>query len=516
MSRPSETPSQARKAEVLRLHYVDGLGIRPIARQLKMSRKTVRVMLKGELRPLVRQPPPPRPSLLDPHEPFIVAELKRCPELRAPAMLERLRERGYTGGISILRDCMRALRPTTLSEAYLTLSFAPGQVAMVDWADFGFALLGVPRRVSAFVMVLGYSRMLYLEYTLSQRFGTFIRCMERAVDFFGGVALCDVFDNMKTVVLEHRPPHDPVFNPLMLGYAAARGFALHACTPYRGNEKGLVERPIGFVRKRFWPGRRFSGLADLNRQARVWRDTYANHREHEVTGKVPALVFEHEERAQLAPAKHTSFDARDHATDTVDKSFRVRFDRNRYSVPWRFVGQHVTLRADDTHLDVFLGPKRIARHTRCWSIREDRADPEHSRGLKEHKPRAAADQLPHALSHLGQEGRAYFKVLAAGGRSIRRETERLVLLCELFGEHNARRALVEVMTNGHVGVEYIEYLLRHDPKLKAAPPPLRLGDEVLDAMHAHDPDLSVYDRALGDEALGNQSTRNPRGDNDVQ
>ena len=143
MSAPTEPPSQSHKAEVLRLHYVDGLGIRPIARQLKMSRKTVRAMLGEEPRPPARQGQPPRPSLLDTHMPFVTAELKRCPELRAPAMLERLREQGYTGGISILRDCMRALRPTTLGEAFLTLSFTPGQVAMVDWADFGFALPGV-------------------------------------------------------------------------------------------------------------------------------------------------------------------------------------------------------------------------------------------------------------------------------------------------------------------------------------------------------------------------------------
>lgn len=503
------TQSTARQAEVLRLHYVEGLGIRAIARQLAMSRKTVRRMLG--VGPVKRPVPAAerRGSILDRHEDFIRKELVRCPELNAPAMLERLRERGYTGGVSILRDRIRALRPTTLSEAFLTLSFAPGQVAQVDWGDFGFALPGVPRRVSAFVMVLGYSRMLYIEFTLSQKFGTFVRCMERALEFFGGVTLCDIFDNMKTVVLEHRPPHDPVFNPQMLSYAAARGFALHACNPGSGHEKGRVERPIGFVRRRFWPGRRFSDLADLNRQALVWRDTYANPREHETTGKVPALVFEHEEKKHLDVVKQGPFDVRDQDHGTVDKTFRVRFDRNKYSVPWRFVGQHVTVRADDTHVDIFLGPRRIARHPRCWSIREPIDDPEHRRGLKEHKPKAAADQLPHALSPLADVGRDYFRILAAGGRSIRRETIRLTLLCELFGESQLRDAMAEVMRNGHVGVEYVEYLLRHDPTLKAAPKPLRLGDENLDSMHAYEPDLSVYDQVLGDAP-----TRNPREDRD--
>jgi len=508
VKRPDST-SDGRQAEVLRLHYVDGLGVRAISRRLTMSRKTVRKMLgSGPVRPPSPRPEN-RPSLLDPHEGFIRGELEACPELRAPAMLERLRARGYTGGITILRDRMRLLRPTSLGEAFLTQHFAPGQVAMVDWADFGFALPGIPRRVSAFVMVLGHSRMLYIEFTLSQKLGTFLRCMERACAFFGGVTLCDVFDNMKTVVLEHRPPHAPVFNPEFIGYAAARGFAVHACNPGKGNEKGGVERGIGFIRLRFWPGRRFANLADLNRQASIWRDTFANAREHEVTGKVPALVFEHEEKKHLSPLRQHPFDVRDQSSDTVNKVFRVRFDRNTYSVPWRLVGQHVTVRADDTHLDVFLGPKRVARHVRCWDIREDIEAKEHRRGLKEHKPKACAADLPHALSGLREHGRDYFRIIAAGGRSVRRETLRLTLLCELFGDSPVREAIAQVMRYGHVGVEYVEYLLRHDPALKPAPKPLRLGDETLDAMHAHEPDLSVYDEALNDAP-----TRNPRGDDD--
>jgi transposase len=504
--RPREHGGESRQAEVLRLHYVDELSIRAIGRRLKMSRKTVRKMLGAGPVRSVEPEPDNRPSLLDPHEAFIRNELGSCPELRAPSMLERLRLRGYTGGISILRDRMRLLRPTPLSEAFLTQHFAPGQVALIDWGDFGYALPGIPRRVSGFFMVLGHSRRMYLEFTLSQKLGTFLRCMERALDFFEGVTLCDIFDNMKTVVLEHRPPHDPVFNPQFVAYAAARGFAVHACNPASGHEKGSVERGIGFTRVRFWPGRRFANLADLNRQATIWRDTFANAREHQITGKVPELVFEHEEKKHLKPVAERPFDTRDQSTDTVNKLFRIRFDRNTYSVPWRLVGQHVTVRADDTRVDVFLGPKRVATHARCWDIREDIEAPEHRRGLKEHKPKASAADLPHALSGLDQPGRDYFRIVAAGGRSVQRETLRLTLMCELFGDRAVRDAVAQVMRHGHVGVEYVEYLLRHDPTLRPAPPPLRLGDETLDAMHANEPDLSQYDQFLGDAP-----TRNPRG-----
>jgi transposase len=505
MKSDGDDASASRQAEVLRLYHLDELSIRAIGRRLQMSRKTVRQMLGNVSRERRSIEPENRPSLLDPHESFLRAELKACPELKAPAMLERLRQRGFTGGITIVRERLRLLRPTPMSEAFLTQHFVPGQIAMVDWADFGFALPGVPRRVSAFVMTLGYSRELYLEYTLSQQMGTFLRCMERAVAFFGGVTLCDVFDNMKTVVREHRAPHPPVFNARFVAYAAARGFAIHACHPRRANEKGGVERGIRFVRDRFWPGRQFSHLADLNRQAAIWRDTFANNREHHITGKVPQLVFDNEEKKSLRPVQDRPFDVRDEDSGTVTKTFRIRFDRNQYSVPWRLVGQHVTVRADDEHVDVFLGPKPVARHSRSWDIRADIEEPSHKRGLKEYRPKAAADELPHTLTDLADPGRQYFRILAAGGRSVRREALRLCLLCELFGYAPVRTAMEEVMQHGHVGVEYVEYLLRHDPTLRPAPAPLRLGDPVLDALNANEPDLSVYDRVLC-----NAPTRNPR------
>ena len=121
----------------------------------------------------------------------------------ASQVLERLRPHGYTGGISILRERVRRLRPLPTPKAYLTVAYQPGACVQVDWADFGFALPGVPRRVSAFVALMAYSRKLYAEFVLSQATGSFLRCMDRALEFFVGVMSADVFDNMKTVVLEH-------------------------------------------------------------------------------------------------------------------------------------------------------------------------------------------------------------------------------------------------------------------------------------------------------------------------
>jgi transposase len=485
------------RAEVLRLYYVDELSIRKIAKRLSMSRKTVRKHLALSKRePSSSTMGPRRPSLLDPYRDVIRRELRDTPELTAPAMLERLRPLGYVGGISILRDCMSKLRPSSDPEAYDVLHFAPGQVMQVDWADCGFLLPGVPRRVSAFVAVLGHSRMLFIEFCLSQKMGTFLRCMERAIEFFGGVTLIDVFDNMKTVVLSNRPGRDPVFNPRFLHYAAARGFAPEACTPGKPHQKGAVERPIGFMRQRFLPGRRFADITDLNAQGAHWRDTYANNREHDVTGKIPALVFEHIERPALRPPKRADFDVDDRDHTGVTKTHRVRFDRNTYSVSWRLVGQHVHVRADDTHVRIFLGPKLVAQHARCWDIGADVADPKHRIHPQRHSPKRSAHELPEVLEPLGEVGHNYFRIVAATTRSIQRETQRLTFLVEIFAPLPVTRAMTEVMKTGHVGVEYVEYVLRHRHHAKPAPDPLRLGDPDLDATYVPEPDLGIYDEPV--------------------
>jgi transposase len=138
--------------------------------------------------------PPRRGSVIDLYEAEIRRLLDDTPDMKATAILERLRPLGYSSGISVLRERVRRLRPRPAREAFLTLDFAPGSAFQVDWADFGFALPGCPRRVSAFVMAACYSRYLYVEFTLSQAMGSFLRCMERALGFFGGVAAADIFD----------------------------------------------------------------------------------------------------------------------------------------------------------------------------------------------------------------------------------------------------------------------------------------------------------------------------------
>jgi transposase len=488
-------------AEVLRLQLIEGKGIRAIERQTGLDRKRVRELLaSAKSKPAKAKPAEHRPSILDPYDADLRKLLENCAEIRAPAALDQLRASGYHGGISIVRDRLRLLRPRPAQEAFLTRSYAPARMLQVDWANFGFAIPGCARPVSAFVAALAYSRYLFIIFTLSQAMGSFLRCMDQALRFFGGRTLIDVFDNMKTVVLEHTA-QNVVFNPRFVEYARVRGFAIQACPPRRPTGKPYVERPIGFVRTRFWPGRRATDLFDLNVQVTKWRDEIANNRVHEETGKVPSLVFQHEERAKLEPLIERPFDTDDLFSTSASKTFRVDFDRNIYSLPWRLIHQPVLVRGNEQEVSIWLGHKRVAIHNRSWGVGEKVNDPSHEQGLLESKPRAAAGALPAELQGLGDVAAAYFKILAANGRSLRKEIERLVLLSEMWGYSPTREAIAEVMATGHVGAEYVEYVLRHKKGLAPGPAPLKLGNEELDGIRLSEPDLSLYDNQKSRKTL---------------
>lgn len=476
------------QAEVMRLYYLEKLSIRATSRRLGIARKTVRRCLALKKEETKRAE---RYSLLTPYKSDIERWLRETPELRAPQILERLREKGYEGGISILRDVVRKLRPAPPVSPYLVVQHEPGATMQVDWADFGFALAGVPRRLSCFVAMLPFSRMLYAEFTLSQRIGSLLRCMENALDYFGGVTTADVFDNMKTVVVERLTGRPPKFNPRFLQYANARGgFAVIACTPHHPEGKGSVERGIGFIRQRFWPGRRFASLDDLNDQLGKWLHEWANARHVESTGKVPWLVFEHIELPKLKPVPPTPFNTDDIDHDTVNASCRVRFDRNTYSVPWYFVSQHVLLRGDTDKVRVFLGTRCIAEHERCWGIRKDRELESHRTQLEQSRLRKP-DQI--AGARFGETGARYFKLLSASTRSLKREGVRLLCLAELFGTKQTESAMEQVMQSGHLGADYVEYTLRkrHFQRPKHL---IHVGDETLDSLELSEPDLSLYDQ----------------------
>jgi transposase len=213
------------------------LSVRQLAKDLGLNIKTVR---RWRARPYAPRAAVARPSKLDPFKGRIVGWLDAHP-LSAQQAFQRLREAGYEGGISLVKDCVHRIRPRP-REAFLTLAFAPGEVAQVDWGEWGTIAVGeTRRRLSFFVMVLAYSRRLYVEFTLAQTMEHFLAAHINAFNALG-VPRKGMVDNLRTGVLAHVRGEPPQFNPRYLDFARQYGFEIVACNVAKGNEKGRADQ----------------------------------------------------------------------------------------------------------------------------------------------------------------------------------------------------------------------------------------------------------------------------------
>jgi transposase len=186
----------------------------------------------------------PRSSRLDPFKARIVRLLETHP-YSAQQIFQRLREDGFDGGFTIVKDYVRKVRPVR-REAFLKLAFAPGECAQVDWGEYGSIGVGATRRrLSFFVMVLCHSRLMYVEFTVSQTMEHFLAAHEHAFAAFQGCPARLMIDNLKSAVISRVVGEAPVFNPRYLDFARHWGFDISPCNVAKGNEKGRVENGVG-------------------------------------------------------------------------------------------------------------------------------------------------------------------------------------------------------------------------------------------------------------------------------
>jgi transposase len=293
-----------RETRMLLRHYLDqGVSKSALARQLGISRDTIHRWIKdGELdRDLDAEPlrpkVPPRPSKLDPYKPLILARLEAFPELSAVRLFEEVKAAGYLAGYDPVKCYVRAVRPRPEPEPVVRFETPPHQ-AQVDFAEFKFPW----GKRYALVVVLGYSRLLWLRFYERQDMRTLFTGLEAAFAFFGGVPKELLFDQMRAVItrdlrLESGPL---VRNEEFLRFAAHWGFTARACRPYRAKTKGKVERPIRYVRDSFVYGRDFLNDPDLDEQRGHWLEK-ANGRVHGTTQEIPRVRFERDEQQLLLP-----------------------------------------------------------------------------------------------------------------------------------------------------------------------------------------------------------------------
>jgi transposase len=282
----------------------DGLSKTAIAQRLGVSRRVIYHWLAtGQLARDVDVPVPrqyaPRPTQLDPFTGIIHERLETYPELSAVRLFDEVRAAGYPGGITQVRDYVARVRPRPEPEPVVRLETAPGHQAQVDFAEFR---LPWGKRY-ALVVVLGYSRLLWLKFYPRQTLATVISGLEEGYAYLGGVPTELLFDQLKAVVVaDQRADGGKLLeNAEFLRFAAHWGFPIRACRPYRAKTKGKAERPIRYIRSNFFYGREFVGDADLDAQRLAWLDDVANVRVHRTTQCAPRVRFEAEETMHLQP-----------------------------------------------------------------------------------------------------------------------------------------------------------------------------------------------------------------------
>ena len=325
--------------------YQRGLCISEIAEITGHNRRTIRKIVNGPVSP----PPQKRKLRQRKLDPFVPHLKKRIDEgvLNCSKLLDEIQKQGYQGGKSLVKDFVQPYRAARQAQATVRYETAPGEQAQVDWGHFGFIEHnGRQCRLYAFVMTLGWSRAMYLEFTTSTDATWWLRCHIHAFEYFGGVPKEVLHDNLKTAVVSRDADGTVHFNARYLDFAGYYGFTPKACRPYRAQTKGKVEAGVRYVRSNFWPGLRFVDLADLNRQGRDWLDFTANLRIHGTTGEVP---FSRLPQERLQPLLGKA------VYDTSLVSFRratkdcfVSYGGNYYSVPSEYARKTLQLKEHET------------------------------------------------------------------------------------------------------------------------------------------------------------------------
>lgn len=476
-------------SEIRRCYFVDRLAKKQIARRLSVSVKTVRRALK------IESPPGPltrnRSSFIDPFKDKIASLLKEYPTLSAVRIQEEISKKGYQGGPTILRDYLRGVRPRK-QEAFLRIETEPGEEGQIDWGLFG-DYFRCGRILSCFAFVLSYSRMMTLVWTLSQKLEDLLRAHTLSFHFFEGVPKKILYDNMKTVVLA-RMGKEIRFHPRFMAFAGTYLFEPVACNVRRGNEKGKVERTIGYIRRNFFEGRTFRDLSDLKAQSDRWRDQIANCRIHGTTRERPVNRYQ-TERSFLRSLPGVPFDCDQVSTVPASKDYRISFDTNTYTVPPLYAALPLTLRAGDHEVKIFKGDRLIASHQRCWEKYKAIEDPKHTCEVLEEKRRAEGTKAKDIFLSLGAQAEAYLKGLLKTPRSLPHELKKINALVTVYGKTEVLQAVVQALPYAAFGSEYLKNIVLQNLSRRGETQPL---GEVDPKLRPELVNLTVEERPLAD------------------
>ena len=481
-------------AQIMRYYHVERWRIGTIARQLQVHHGIVERVLRQADLPRIGAV---RASCIDPYLPFIHETLKKFPTLGASRLYSMTTERGYSGGPDHFRHLIAHHRPRPAAEAYLRLVTLVGEQGQVDWGHFGHLQIGRAKRpLMAFVVVLSWSRRLFLRFSLDARMESFLRGQVQAFEAWGGLPRVLLYDNLKSAVLERQG--DAIrFSPTLLAFAGHYRFEPRPVAVARGNEKGRVERSIRYIRDNFFAARTFTDLEDLNGQADAWCAGQADDRlcPQDKTLSVREAFAQEQPRLLALPAN--PFPVQERVQVKVGKTPYVRFDLNDYSVPHTHVRKVLTVLADVTHLRVADGLEVVASHVRCYDQGQQIEVDAHIKDLVERKAQARSQRGMSRLNQIVPASQELLAQAGARGENLGSVTMTLLRLVERYGGAEVQTAILSALARGvpHPNAPRLALEVQRQARHAPAPAPVCLSPTALQRDSVVQPHrLDTYDQ----------------------
>ncbi|RLF56972.1 MAG: IS21 family transposase [Thermoplasmata archaeon] len=355
-----------------------GLSLRAIRQETGHTRRTIRKYL-NRVEPPVYKKRSSQPGKLDPYKDYIKTRLKNY-SLTAVRLHEEINEQGYTGSYSLLVQYVRGIKGITGVTAVYRFETKPGVQSQVDWSEIARVNIdGCWRKIYCFNMVLGYSRMRYIEFTLNVDTASFIRCHLNAFNYFGGYTKEILYDNTKNVVIKRSViSSEYIFNSLFEDFFKYYGFKPRLCRIRRAQTKGKVENMVGYVKRDFIMGREFESLDDINNQRWIWLSK-VNNQIHGTTHEIPQVQLE-KEMLQPIDSK-PGYIIYQQVQRKITRDCYISYHANKYSVPYIYAGREAMVRIHDGILETFIDNRIICTHEILSGRNRVSKNKEHFKGL---------------------------------------------------------------------------------------------------------------------------------------
>jgi len=379
----------------------EGISISQISALTGFDRKTVRKYLRWAQGIPRYGPRAVGPGKLDAYRQYLEARLT-AGVWNGVVLLRELRERGYQGGYTLLKDFLRPRRRAAKEVAVRRFETPPGKQAQVDWGHIGLVEdeQGRRRALWGFVFTLGYSRAMAAGIATDQRLETLLAMHEEAFRQLGGVPKEILYDRMKTVVLDIDERGEIRWHPVFLDFSRWWGFTPRLCHAYRPQTKGKVESGIRYLKGNFLCGREAGSVESLRTQLGCWIWQVANQRVHGTTGRVIAEALAQEQPYLQPLSGRRCYPFVAGLARKAGRDAYVQYRTNRYSVPWQVAGQPVQVQAVGGRLSLYCEGEPIATHEESIGRHQMVTDADHHRGL------------PVVSSRRPERGKIYLQIAA--------------------------------------------------------------------------------------------------------